>query len=331
MCQNNSSADTMVTQKTRPVRAIKKITTKRVVADTISKPIRLVINDSLVSSNDTLKKDTSLGDTIVVQAKDTTNILAKTNMVTKPIDSFYLRLLDNPYLKIKGKPLYFGISERQRNSKDEVFYILSGLLFCLAVVRLGFSRYFTNVFRLFFQPTFRQKQTREQLLQGRFPSLLLNFFFVLSCGTYISFVLMHYRLADQSLWWLLLYSMIALIILYTGKFLLLTLAGWVFDVKEATETYLFAVYLINKILGVTLIPFILIVAFSKPPISEVAITLSLLIIGALFIYRYIVSFAPVRRDVSVSLLHFLFYVFAFEITPLFLIYKTFVLYLSKSL
>jgi hypothetical protein len=185
--------------------------------------------------------------------------------------------------------------------------------------------------RLFFQPAFRQKQTREQLSQGSFPSLLLNFFFVLSCGTYLSFLLVHYKLAEQNFWWLFLYSTIALVILYLGKFLLLTVAGWIFDVKEATETYLFAVSLINKILGVILIPFILVIAFSRFEIAQVAITISVLILCSLFVYRYIISFVPVRREVNVSLLHFLFFICAFEVAPLLLIYKTLVLYLNKSL
>jgi hypothetical protein len=249
----------------------------------------------------------------------------------KPLDSFYLKLLNNPFFKVSGKPLYFVISERKRESKDEIFYILSGLLLCLAFIRLAFSRYFTDVLRLFFQPAFRQKQTREQLSQGSFPSLLLNLFFVLSCGTYLSFLVVHYKLTAQNFWWLFLYSTAALIGLYAGKFLLLKLSGWIFDVKEATETYLFAVSLINKILGVLLIPFILVIAFSNFEMAQVAITISVLIICSMFIYRYVISFVPVRREVNVSLLHFVFFVCAFEVMPLLLIYKTLVLYLEKSL
>jgi hypothetical protein len=319
--------DTAV-KKTQRIRPPKKII--RTIIDTAKPPQRSALSDSITARIDTLKTDTLAIDTTLVQVKDTVKVL-KDTIARRPLDTFYMKLLNNPYFKITGKPLYFVVSERQRNSKDEVFYILAGLLLCLALIRLGFSRYFTDIFRLFFQPTFRQKQTREQLLQGSFPSMLLNLFFVLSCGTYISFLLVHYHMVDENFWWLFLYSTIALIVLYAGKFILLTLAGWVFDVKEATETYLFAVYLINKILGVVLVPFILIIAFSRYQVTEVAITVSLLIISALFIYRYIVSFAPVRREVSVSPLHFLFYVCAFEITPLLLIYKTLVLYLSKSL
>jgi hypothetical protein len=204
------------------------------------------------------------------------------------------------------------------------------LLF-LAFIKLVFSKYFKNLFRLFFQPSFRQRQTREQLQQGNFPSLLLNLFFVISAGAYISFLLTYYQLTNANFWLLLLYSSLALIVLYTGKFIFLNFAGWVFNVKEATSAYIFAIYLINKILGVVLVPFIFLIAFAENNIKNVSVTISILIVLLLFLYRYLISYGPVRREVKVSAVHFFFYILAFEITPLLVIYKTITLYLNNSL
>ncbi|HEX8279513.1 MAG TPA: DUF4271 domain-containing protein, partial [Segetibacter sp.] len=267
----------------------------------------------------------------IVPRHDTVKARAPVPVIKRSIDSFYLKLLDNPYLKTNTKPIYLVISERQADRKDEMFYLLLGLLLFLAFIKLVFSRYFMNVFRLFFQPSFRQKQTREQLLQSNLPSLLLNLFFIFSGAAYISFLVEYYQLSDINFWTVLLYSSGALLILYVGKFIFLTFAGWVFNVKTATESYIFAVYLINKIIGVILIPFTLIIAFSRQHIINISITISLLLLLSLFIYRYIVSFGPVRKEVRVSPLHFLLYIFAFEITPLLLIYKTLIIYLDKSL
>lgn len=262
----------------------------------------------------------------------TPKIIATPKVVIKrPIDSFYLKLLDNPFLRSKAKPIFLVINERKRKSKDEMFYLVSGLLLFMAFIKLIFGRYFQNIFRLFFQPSFRQKQTREQLQQGNLPSLLLNLFFILSASAYISFLLNYYHISDITFWLLFFYSALSLIVLYTGKFIFLSFAGWVFNVKEATDAYIFAIYLINKILGVILIPFTLIIAFSQPDIINVSITVSLSLILLLFLYRYMVSYGPVRREVNISPVHFFFYIVAFEITPLLLIYKTLMLYLNKSL
>ena len=254
----------------------------------------------------------------------------KPPVIKKPFDSFYQKLLDNPFLRTTAKPIYFVTNERQRQGKDEVFYLLSGLLLFLAFIKLAFSKYVSNLFRLFVQPTFRQKQTREQLQQSNLPSFLLNLFFVFSAGAYVSFLIQYYHLVNIKYWFILLYSIASLLILYTGKFLFLTFAGWVFNVKEATDSYIFAVYLINKILGIILIPFTLILAFSSYQIVDISITISLLIILILFIYRFILSYTPVRKDVKVDFFHFIFYILAFEIVPLLLIYKTLIIYLNKS-
>ncbi len=305
---------------------------KRVVADTTRRRRQISTTSPEVSS---LKKDSvafsTLDTSLKVGLADTVKVAAIAVIIKKPIDSFYLKLLDNPFFKSKAKPIFLVVNERKKTSKDEAFYLLSGLLLFIAFIKLGFSKYFKNLFQVFFQPSFRQKQTREQLQQGNFPSLLLNLFFVVSVAVYISFLLNYYQLIQESFWVLLLYSSSALIILYTGKYIFLSFAGWVFNVKEAINAYIFAIYLVNKIMGIVLIPFILIVAFAHYDIKNVSITVSLLIVLLLFLYRYFVSYGPVTREVKVSPLHFLFYILAFEITPLLLIYKTLMLYLNKSL
>lgn len=326
---NTQQADTST--RIRPVILPKPIK-RRTPADSIIRKKRL---DTVIVVDSTVKKDSfasATSDTIhTAPAADTTSVITKPIVVKRPIDSFYLKLLDNPFLRSKEKPIFLVINERKRVSKDEMFYLILGLLFFLAFIKLVFSKFFQNIFKLFFQPSFRQKQTREQLQQGNLPSLLLNLFFVFSAAAYISFLLEYYHITDTGFWLLFLYSSLSLMVLYAGKYIFLSFAGWVFNVKEATDSYIFAIYLINKIIGVVLVPFTLVVAFSKADIINTSITISILLIFLLFLYRYLISYGAVRREVKVSPLHFFFYIIAFEITPLLLIYKTLMLYLNKSL
>lgn len=322
-----ASGSSPLTMK-KATRPIVTDTLQRIIADTLKKPDSILRTDSILPAfSDSAKA--SGRDTAKLSMYDTAKSSAVAT-VKKPVDSIYLKLSDNPFTRTKAKPIYLVINERERQSKDEIFYLLSGLLLFLAFIRLVFSRYFKNIFRLFFQPSFRQKQTREQLLQSNLPSLLLNLFFIFSAGTYIAFLLQYYHSTHVGFWWVLLYTNAALLILYLFKFIFLNFAGWVFDVKEATDAYTFAVYLINKILGVILIPFTLLIAFSEPAVINISITISLLIILLLFIYRYLLSYAPVRREMKVSFLHFFFYICTFEIVPLLLIYKTLVIFFNKS-
>ncbi len=203
------------TSKPKLTSLIKKHVAKKPVIDTIKQ-------------SDTFQTDTIVADVpdlAKAVAADTAKITGISPFAKKPIDTFYFRLLNNPYLKTTGKPLYLMINEREGQNKDAIFYLLAGLLLFLAFIRLMFNRYFTNIFRLFFQPVFRQKQTREQLLQNSFPSFLMNLFFILSASCYITFLILHYQLTHMNFWWLFVYTMVALLVLYTSKFVLLTFAG----------------------------------------------------------------------------------------------------------
>jgi hypothetical protein len=81
------------------------------------------------------------------------------------------------------------------------------------------------------------------------------------------------------------------------------------------------VFLVNKLLAIFLLPLMAVMTFSLASWSAVLLTLSYIMVLVFFAYRYIVSFAPVRREVKVSQFHFFMYLCAFEIIPLLLIYK----------
>lgn len=263
-------------------------------------------------------------------AKQTTDSIKQA--VQKPLlDTSYYKLLNNPFLPKISHPIYLVIKERERPSKDQLFYLVSALMLFGAFIKLVFPKYFQNMFRLFFQPTFRQKQTREQLLQNNLPAFLYNLFFIFAAGAYVALLAQYFKVANENFVILFLYSTALLAISYIIKYIFITFSGWVFNAKEASDTYIFVVYLINKIMGILLIPFILILAFSRKQVIDVGITVSILLISLLFLYRYIISYAPVKREIKVSPLHFFLYICAFEITPLLLIYKVLAIYLKGTL
>lgn len=247
-----------------------------------------------------------------------------------PIDSIYLNLLNNPFFNNRLKPVYHVINEKKRNSKDDLFYILLALMFFLSLIKLSFSKYFNSIFRLFIQPVFRMKQSHEQISQNDFPSLMLNLFFIVSSGVFVGLIVNYFGLSQVNFATDFLYATIFLFLLYSGKFVILSFAGWVFDSKDITDTYIHVVFLVNKVMGIALLPFSFIMAFSKPEVITIGVTISMLIILFSFGYRYIVSIVPIRREMKISIFHFFFYIMAFEITPLLLLYKTLGYYLTKS-
>lgn len=227
-------------------------------------------------------------------------------------------------------PVRYSISERHWQGKDAVFYSVIALLIIFAVIKNGFPRYLPDLFGSYFRTTVRQRQIKEQLLQNPLPSLLFNAFFVLSAALYLSLLFEHFSLTgDVPLWKLALYSALALAVIYAGKFVLLKFFGWVFQLSEATDTYIFVIFSTNKVLGILLLPFTVLLAFTYNNVNAAAVTLSLIVIAGVFAYRYFLSYISINRMVPLNVFHFLLYLAAFEILPLLLINKLLFLFLQE--
>jgi hypothetical protein len=245
--------------------------------------------------------------------------------------SFWNKVLSlNPYFNFTGPPVVEIFEVHQSDSKDSLFYLVVGILFYFALIRLFFEKYFNNLMTLFFRVSLRQQQIREQVLQTPLPSLLLNLFFIITGGLYACFLL-HYSQfgAGINFWYLYLDCMIGLGAIYLVKFLVLKFCGWVFSISRATDTYIFIVFLVNKMLGIFLLPFLIMITFSGDQARQIFITISLAMVFVLWMYRVLAAYRPIRNEIKLTPFHFFLYLCAFEIAPLLLIYKVLLTYLEK--
>lgn len=214
--------------------------------------------------------------------------------------------------------------------KETQFYLLFVLILFFALIKVIFNKYVHNLFAVFFRVSLKQKQMREQLLQTPLASLLLNILFILTGGIYVAYLANYYNVFQGTgFGWLLLYGAAGLAAIYLVKLIVLKITGWVFNIKDATETYTFIVFLVNKLIGITLIPFLLFMAFSQREVVKVAVTLSYVIILFFFLYRYIISYRAIRKEIKVSQFHFFLYLCALEIIPLLLIYKVLLAFVDR--
>jgi hypothetical protein len=237
----------------------------------------------------------------------------------------------NPSFNFMGKPMAETVQIHLAYSKDTLFYLFLGILFYFALVRIFFEKYFGNLVTLFFRVSIRQQQIREQVLQAPLPSLLLNGLFLITGGLYASYLLGYYHLAEGINFWILyLNCMIALGVIYLVKFLVLKFCGWVFNISRATDTYVFVVFLVNKMLGIFLLPFLILITFSSSTARDIYVTISIVMVFVFLIYRIGASFRPIRNEIKLTPFHFFLYLCAFEIAPLLLIYKVLLTYLEKA-
>ena len=292
--------------------------------------------DSNLVQQDTIKKDTirprprpiardtatrieTPGVTIdSLQIQDSIRIADSLQLIKQTADSIQKKLEEqkNPkqVLKDGEKKIFIG--------KEWLFYYLVLLLIIFGLLRRAFAKYFYDLFRVFFRTTLKQRQTQEQLLQSPMPSVLMNAFFILSAGLYANFLLYHFQLSIVENFWLqYAYCAGALASIYIVKFMGLKITGWLFNVSNAADSYVFIVFIINKVLGIYFLPFLILLAFANEPLYNAALIISWFGIGLLLIYRFILSYGAIRKEVKLNSFHFILYILGFEVIPLLLIYK----------
>lgn len=231
-------------------------------------------------------------------------------------------LQHHPYFNFSDKPITIHSDIKSFHGNELLFYVIVSLLLIYALLRRFFSKYFNDLFRLFFRTTIKQLQVREQMMQAPMPSFLLNIFFVISGGLYICFLLQKGELIQQNdFWHMLIYCVAGLSAVYLAKYSGLKASGWLFNMKEAADSYIFIVFIINKMIGVLLLPFLVLLAYTKGDIYSVSLTLSWIVVAGLIIYRFVLTYGAIRKYVKVNPFHFFLYLCAFEIAPLLLIYK----------
>lgn len=299
---------------------------------------------SSVSAQDSLHMDSIrvLKDSLAIT--DSTQIKAPDSLITNPIpiDSIQLilqfpissdsaRFTGHTYLQFTN-PIRYTVKEKIWKGKEEIFYSVLTLLILFALIKNNYRRYVGDLYRIFFRTSVRQKQIKEQLLQNPLPSILLNIFFTISTGLFLTLIFQHYQfIRSYNFWLTAFYIIITLGAIYTIKFMSLKLLGWVFQTAEAASTYIFIIFTTNKIIGITLLPFLVLLAFTNGVFYEGAVVLSLIVVFTLILYRYFLSFISVRRTMKINFLHLFIYFVAFEIFPLLLINKLLFMFLEEFL
>lgn len=275
-------------------------------------PVQVQKKDSILSKPIAAKD--SVADTLHLQTKDYSKLSYDScrNYIIQKLAKFNIT-----------SPGVFVIQQPKISAnKDWLFYYILGILLFFGAIRLTYSRYFNDLFRFFFRTSLKVNQIKEQLVQSGLQSLLFNLFFALAFGVYVYLLSVYFNSSLQVPAWMIpLGASLCIMLLYLGKYLFLKLSGWLFSMSMATETYTFIVFLINKVAGVAILPFIVIIAFSGNPIMSVSVTLSMVMVVGLFLYRFLRAYQPVQSAVKVSRLHFFIFFLAFEIAPLLLIYK----------
>ena len=214
--------------------------------------------------------------------------------------------------------------------KDVLFYAFIGLLFLYGFIIQIAPQYIGKLFNQFSQSSLRMMQNREQLLQNSLASFVMNIGFVMSFSLLATLIIFNAHILPINFWEGFLYMCLFFLGLYFVKYICLTIAGYIFNTIELVQTYIFVVFMINKVLGILFVPFIAILAFAKPFLHPFAMWGAVFLMALLILYRYLFSLTSVRNKLHISSFHFFLYLCAFELIPLLVLYKLIVQYFGGT-
>lgn len=238
---------------------------------------------------------------------------------------------DHPFYNVTSPPVPAFRQNRNHPDGDGMFYAILFLFFLFGLLRAAFGKYFTNMVRVFFNTSLRQSQLTDQLLIARLPSLLYNALFTMVAGFFSYLLLQGTTLVGAEAYLTLAFCILFFAALYIGKYLFLGFAGWVMGYRSQAQSYLFVVFLINKISAIPLLFSLPLLAFASPEIAYGVKVVTLTILGLLLLFRLIRAYELFVKDLRPDRLHFLLFVLSFELIPFLLMAKWALAVLNKNL
>jgi hypothetical protein len=203
------------------------------------------------------------------------------------------------------------------------FYLLVGLCIILGLIRYGDPRYFTMLVGAY-RGTGSGRQWRELLQAAAVANLGMNIFFCAVAGAYIYYITAGTTtklMGEYRAPLVLLVLILGMMLMYAGKYLVLRFSGWVFRVESLASEYIFNVFLVNKIIGIVLLPFVIVIAFAGREWAQPMAIVSGVIVLGLLATRYLRSWSAFYAFFKGSRFHFFTYLCASEILPMAVLVK----------
>lgn len=199
-----------------------------------------------------------------------------------------------------------------------VVFILSMLAFLLTILRTIAAKSFSA----FLNSNMLNQLYREQEGRGISPFLLLYAMFLINLGIFLFLTAGAFNIdLSANQFFALLLCLLASFGLFVGKHILLGLVSFIFPVQKEISRYHFLIIIYGIVIGFLLVPFNLLLAFGPQGWLRMTVYTALIVIGLIYVYRYIRGMAIASKFLVFHKFHFLLYICTIEITPVIIILK----------
>jgi Domain of unknown function (DUF4271) len=200
------------------------------------------------------------------------------------------------------------------------FWVMTISLVLLTLLFVLYNSLVVKAYRGFLNENFLKMIHRNEGRIVSIPYLLLYGLYFISAATF-AYLLTDYF--ERYLFKEPLYQYLAILFFIFFSFLLkhfvLFLLSVVFPLSKEVRLYSFTIIVFNIILGISLLPFNLFIAFTAPTLAKGLLYLALGLILVFYVYRSIRALLIAGSSIAAHKFHFFMYLCTVEIAPVLLV------------
>lgn len=199
--------------------------------------------------------------------------------------------------------------------------LVTFLLFFLAILVSLYSPVIKQLYKAFLNDNMLKLKHREQGSFLHLSLIMLYFYFFLNAGFFCYQLVKYQGWEGNSNSRLFFSCVLGLSAVFFIKHLFLRILGAVFPIEKEIKQYNFTIVVFNIILGITLLPLNLLIAYGPSDLPKYLIYSTLIIIALIYGFRIIRSLLIGSRYISSHKFHFFMYLCTVEIAPTLILVK----------
>jgi hypothetical protein len=230
--------------------------------------------------------------------------------------------------------------EKKSKSRDQIDssigfqstdWMLGIIIFALIIfgwLRVGFARYFQNAIQASYNYFTARRIFEEANVTRSRVFNFMNLLFFVNLALFLTQYLEYNRITIFEIngFLLFLLSLASIILLYLVKSLVLYALDFIFSAQNRFSSYVFTVFIFNKILGFLLLPIVSILPYMPGHITPLLFNVGFLLIVLLYVFRLFKGLQLCFKN-RLSIFYLILYLCALEILPMLILFKLVFLYI----
>ncbi|MEL6636918.1 MAG: DUF4271 domain-containing protein [Bacteroidota bacterium] len=218
-------------------------------------------------------------------------------------------------------PLLQPQAPKAKHNGNFLFWVSIGLLLLVTILITLYKPLVSQVYRSFLNDNILRLKQREQGSFMSFPLLALYLFYFLSGGFFLYLSLRVLGIPTDQHWRTLAWCTLGLAAIFTLKHSVLRIIAYVFPLEKELRQYSFTIAIFNIVLGITLLPVDLLMAYGPGDLPRYLFYFTSGSILLIYGFRIIRSLLIASRYISLHKFHFFMYLCTVEIAPTIVLVK----------